>query len=353
MPTTNIIQDGDFLDPIGTGLNSTPWSDWTNAGITRSAAPAGIPGDYASLPVGADLFQRFSALAPGAYTLSFLVENPSPWAANLVPAVSQAFGAVQGGIATLFNAGTAEELHLPASMTSFVRETLNFTITQNEAFIPNEFTFSNSYDAPVGPIADSVNPPGTIINVADVSITSAPPDVPIPAPDRTNAQVGGPAARGNVLTNDTDPVASDTLTVTAIKNAGGQAGVVGQPITDAYGTLTLNADGTYTYQASSSAVLPASGVVQDVFTYTEDNGHGGTATSTLTVVVTGSGTTYLGGSSGTTITAPNGKSPVLDGGAGGDIVSAHNGAATLIGGPGDTLSGGNGADTFVFIDPAL
>lgn len=62
---TSIILDGTFQDPIGTGSNLTPWSDWTNAGITRDVAPLGISGDYASLPVGADLFQRFSALANG------------------------------------------------------------------------------------------------------------------------------------------------------------------------------------------------------------------------------------------------------------------------------------------------
>ena len=42
---TSVILDGTFQDPIGTGSNLTPWSDWTNAGITRAAAPAGIPGD--------------------------------------------------------------------------------------------------------------------------------------------------------------------------------------------------------------------------------------------------------------------------------------------------------------------
>jgi hypothetical protein len=27
--TAAIIQDGTFLQPIGTGSNQTPWSDWT------------------------------------------------------------------------------------------------------------------------------------------------------------------------------------------------------------------------------------------------------------------------------------------------------------------------------------
>jgi len=49
--TSSIILDGDFLDSIGTGNNLTPWSDWTNAGVTRHPAPNGIQGNYASLPV--------------------------------------------------------------------------------------------------------------------------------------------------------------------------------------------------------------------------------------------------------------------------------------------------------------
>jgi Ca2+-binding RTX toxin-like protein len=40
---------------------------------------------------------------------------------------------------------------------------------------------------------------------------------------------------------------------------------------------------------------------------------------------------------------------VLDGTAGNDTLSAGNGAATLIGGPGDTLTGGHGQDAFVFL----
>src|SRR5271165_7656081 len=85
----------------------------------------------------------------------------SSWAANLVFAVQQAIGTP---ITTLENDGLAEELSLSPSA-GFIHETLNFTITANLGFNANEVTFSNSYDAPTGPIANSVNPPGTIINL--------------------------------------------------------------------------------------------------------------------------------------------------------------------------------------------
>jgi len=73
----------------------------------------------------------------------------------------------------------------------------------------------------------------------------------------------------------------------------------------------------------------------------------GSATTTLTIVVTAKGETYLGGVAGTTIHGGFGNS-VLDGGAGADILIAGSGNQVLIGGPGDTLTGGVGKDTFVF-----
>src|SRR5450631_3444223 len=130
---TSFLTDGQFLQPIGTGSNLTPWSDWINAGITRSIAPGGIPGDYASLPVGGDLFQRFSALPPGNYTLSFLVQNQSAWSAQLVLAVQQILGTPAS---VVFPAGTADVLYLPAS-TAFIAETFNFTISSNQGFTLN------------------------------------------------------------------------------------------------------------------------------------------------------------------------------------------------------------------------
>jgi VCBS repeat-containing protein len=167
--------------------------------------------------------------------------------------------------------------------------------------------------------------------------------------DRTGVTVGksvsADAAHG-VLANDTDPIAGDMLHVSAVDGVATNGAAV--TIAGNYGSLTLNPDGSYRYAASSSDVLPASGVGQDVFTYTASTGQGGTADSTLTVTVAAPGSTYLGGTSGTTITSPGGHSPVLDGGAGNDTLVATHGATVLIGGPGDALMGGKGSDTFVF-----
>jgi hypothetical protein len=164
---SSIILDGNFLDPIGTGDTLTPWSDWTNAGITRHQAPMGIPGDYASLPVGADLFQQFSSLPDGEYVLSFLARNSSANSAQLVFGVQQAGGSPAE---IVYADGLQEEITVPAS-SLFSTVTLTFYVTPTVTFPVNELTFSNSYDNLVGPWANSINPTGTVIDVADVSLS--------------------------------------------------------------------------------------------------------------------------------------------------------------------------------------
>ena len=87
---SGIILDGTFQNPIDVGPQ--PWIDYTGAGATTHSAPAGILGNYASLPVGTDLFQQFSPLPNGSYELSFLVRNESSRSAALVFAVQQGGG---------------------------------------------------------------------------------------------------------------------------------------------------------------------------------------------------------------------------------------------------------------------
>lgn len=104
-------------------------------------------------------------------------------------------------------------------------------------------------------------------------------------------------ATGNVLTNDVNSDGRTPLGVTGVSSNGtnesasvtaAAAGVV----TGRYGTLTLNADGSYTYvidntNAAVDALLPASTPLQDVFTYTVNDGVGGTASTTLTIQIKG------------------------------------------------------------------
>jgi VCBS repeat-containing protein len=93
---------------------------------------------------------------------------------------------------------------------------------------------------------------------------------------------------GNVLTNDTDVDTGDSHSVTAVN---GSSSNVGQNVCGTYGTLHLNADGSYTYTLDNSKpsvqALADGQQVTDVFTYTNSDNHGGSNSSTLTVTVTG------------------------------------------------------------------
>ena len=102
---------------------------------------------------------------------------------------------------------------------------------------------------------------------------------------------GGSPATGNVLTNDTDPDAGDTKTVTAVTLRGGQ-GTVGTALAGAYGSLVLNAAGPS--PTPSTRPMPPcracgnrANTLTDVFSYTMRDTAGATASTTLTVSIHG------------------------------------------------------------------
>ena len=107
---------------------------------------------------------------------------------------------------------------------------------------------------------------------------------------------------GDVLVDDTDADSGDTLTVTTYSHTSatdedgssisstsstGTAGT--NNVTGYYGTLDLEGDGSYTYTADLTATqaLDPGDTVTDVFTYTVDDGNGGTDTATITITVIG------------------------------------------------------------------
>jgi len=103
-----------------------------------------------------------------------------------------------------------------------------------------------------------------------------------------------PQATGNVLPNDSDVDGGDRLTVTGIRTGeetgSGAAGIIGQPIAGRYGTLVLNADGSYTYtiDLSNREVLAAAGlgqILKDYFTYTISDLTGLTDQAQLTITL--------------------------------------------------------------------
>ena len=91
---------------------------------------------------------------------------------------------------------------------------------------------------------------------------------------------GDPSAAGNVLTNDTDVDSGDSKTVTAVD---GSALNVGQPLVGTYGTLTLVADGTWSYTLDNAdpdtEALAQGETATDVFTYTVSDANGATSST--------------------------------------------------------------------------
>lgn len=111
------------------------------------------------------------------------------------------------------------------------------------------------------------------------------PEMDIPAPVTGNV-IDGDSTNGTGG-EDTDPD-GDPLTVIAVNGSGADVGVV---INGSYGTVTINADGSYSYDLTDTNPdvigLGDGDILQDVFSYTIADGEGGTDTATLTITITG------------------------------------------------------------------
>ncbi len=142
-------------------------------------------------------------------------------------------------------------------------------------------TNAGSFAYDVGTITFTVSSSIALVNDTDVVLEDE------TVTHLTNSQ-------GTVISDDTAD--TDGLVVTNISHTNGNSDTIesgstytdsgGEPgiVVGTYGTLTIGADGTYTYTADQSAAdaLDAGDVVTDVFTYTADG-----ATATLTITVTG------------------------------------------------------------------
>ncbi len=100
---------------------------------------------------------------------------------------------------------------------------------------------------------------------------------------------GGTAATtGNVLPPSSQSGTS-AATISAFSEAGGSTGTVGQALSTTLGTLTLNANGAFTFTVANNTAVKAlpQGVTQDVvINYTAGNS-AGSAASTLRFTITG------------------------------------------------------------------
>ena len=129
----------------------------------------------------------------------------------------------------------------------------------------------------------------TIIDVGGIN------DAPTAADDidalPANTSTSASSAHG-LLSNDSDPEA-DPLTITAIRtgreyDSDGITGSIAAPLVGTYGSLTLNADGSYIYTADQDAAdaLGLGDSATDTFTYTLSDSTD-TDLAQLSITVTG------------------------------------------------------------------
>jgi VCBS repeat-containing protein len=109
--------------------------------------------------------------------------------------------------------------------------------------------------------------------------------VSVDASDTLNNDTGSLLASGSI-SDVSHPV--DLSTPRTIAAVNGSAADVGVLVAGTYGSLQLNADGSYAYYANASVdPLQAGDNVSDQFNFTVDDGQGHQATTTLTINVAG------------------------------------------------------------------
>jgi VCBS repeat-containing protein len=188
-------------------------------------------------------------------------------------------------------------------------------------------------------------------------------DVPTARADIDSVTEDGPmVADGNVITganvadvNNTDGVAdtqgADGVSLTAF-SFGANAGVVGSALAGAYGALTMNANGSYSYALNNdNAVvqgLDGDDSLTEVFTYTITDGDGDTSTTTLTVTINGSDDPIT--INGLSVSGPDlivDEDDLLDGSSPNTPALTQNGTFTVNGVDGIASIKIGGVETFV------
>jgi large repetitive protein len=138
---------------------------------------------------------------------------------------------------------------------------------------------------------------GKDVGVITINLTGV-NDPPKANPELFQLTKTSPPTMGNAILagivgeqQDTDPD-SDPLVVQGVTtgtSTGPLTGGVNSTIVGSYGTLVLQPDGKYTYTLDpvKTATIGKTDNVQDVFSYTINDGQGGTSTTTITFKVSG------------------------------------------------------------------
>ncbi|WJI83638.1 VCBS domain-containing protein [Mesorhizobium sp. C374B] len=213
--------------------------------------------------------------------------------------------------------------------------TYQYTLTSPTTDVP-AVTETETFSLTVSDGTSSSAPAAIVIDIVD--------DVPTAVSNSNNAAEGA-IVTGNVLTNDVAGadgfaagggvvgVAAGSNTAVPVSGGLGGAGIPGT-----YGTLTLNANGTYSYDGLPN-VVPVGGAT-DTFVYTIMDGDGDLSTTTLTINLSDSGLA----ASNDDLTVNEAALPIGS--------NPSSTAETIAGTVVDNVSGGTGPYTYALLSSA-
>jgi large repetitive protein len=328
-PVTLTVSDSltsttQILTIVVTNTNDTPAATDDTAAITEDAVPNTVTGDVLANDSDADTTDTLSVTAlnatgtygsiaiaaDGTFTYTLVNTLPAVQAlaenATVTDTFNYTIGDGNGGTAnaaltititgtndaplftsTAITAAPEDALYSYAITTSDVDTGASLTLTSST--LPAWLTLSSNTlsgtpaNANVGgyPITLTISDSITSADQTFTIVVSNTNDTPV-AQNDTGAvaeDASTNTATGNVLTNDSDEDLGDALSVTPVNSTG------------TYGSVTIAANGAFTYTLDNSLTtvqaLAENATVTDTFNYTIGDGNGGTASAALTITITG------------------------------------------------------------------
>ncbi|MBR1237406.1 VCBS domain-containing protein [Bradyrhizobium sp. AUGA SZCCT0182] len=307
-----------------TGTNDTPTivgASTTAAGGVTEDVGVNVSGDIATS--GMITFGDLDLI--DAHTAGFVLKSTD--ASVNLPGFAEGNGALAANIGTFALTGVNESATDTVNTASIG---WSFTLNDNDPVLQSLALGQTITQIYTVTIIDSNGAPVT----QDVTVTIAGTnDVPVAVADTDTGHIveagnnsdnsvlaGVSTTSGDVLSNDTDVDLIDTHHVIGVV-AGSISGVltnddVGATVVGTYGSLVLNANGTWTYTLDNTNPLTDSlahgAHASDVFSYTESDGYGGTSTTTLTIDITGTNDAPVANAAPVAVTDVNSGAPVSE-----------------------------------------
>ena len=266
------------LDVAGSGITMAAWINVDNFGgqdgriFSKSDGTAAVDHTFmlSTYDQGGNNYVRLR-LSAGGYTETLIAQD----------AISMVTGQWYHVAATYDQATGHMAIYLNGQQVEFGRHTVGGAVDQDpsrDVWIGGNPTGGNFLDGRIDEaiLMQRAMSASEIASLAELS-----------APDYSlteSATINVNAANG-LLQNDSD-VDGDTLTVTEVNGVGANVG--SQIAIGAGGLLTVNADGSFDFDTNGQYENIAAGAsVTETFTYTVNDGNGGTDTATGSITING------------------------------------------------------------------